>query len=148
MGSRPFGLSLISLSIPMDRLMPRHVIAIAIGGALGALSRYGVNVVCARWLGDHFAFGTLVVNVVGCFLLGLLMPLGTADIPRWNAVTHSAMTVGFLGALTTFSTFGFETARFIENTQHSVAALNVSANLVLGMAAVYAGLLLGRWIVS
>lgn len=128
--------------------MPGHIIAIAVGGALGALSRYGMNVVCARWLGEHFAFGTLVVNVVGCFLLGLLMPFKDADIPRWNAVTHSAAAVGFLGALTTFSTFGFETASYIEKTQHSLAALNVGANLVLGMAAVFAGMLLGRWIVG
>lgn len=128
--------------------MNSHVIAIAVGGALGAVSRYGVNLACARWLGDHFAFGTLVVNVIGCFLLGLLVPLETADLPRWNAVTHSAATVGFLGALTTFSTFGFETARFIEKTQHNVAALNVGANLLLGLAAVFVGLMLGRWLVG
>lgn len=128
--------------------MKTHVIAIALGGALGALSRYGVNLACARWLGDHFAFGTLVVNVLGCFLLGLLVPLGSADIPRWNGVTHSGLTVGFLGALTTFSTFGFETTRHFENTQHSLAMLNVGANLVLGLAAVYTGLLLGRWLVG
>ena len=128
--------------------MNSHVLAIAVGGALGAVSRYGVNLACARWLGDHFAFGTLVVNVVGCFVLGLLAPLGSADIPRWNFLTHSAVTVGFLGALTTFSTFGLETARFVENTQHGTAALNVGANLLLGMAAVFAGLLVGRWLVS
>lgn len=128
--------------------MKTHVFAIALGGALGALARHGVNLACARWLGDHFAFGTLAVNVIGCFLLGLMVPLGTADIPRWNAVTHSAATIGFLGALTTFSTFGFETTRHLENTQHGLAAMNVGANLVLGIVAVYAGLLLGRWIVS
>lgn len=125
-----------------------HLFAIAVGGALGAVSRHGVNLACARWLGDHFAFGTLAVNVVGCFLLGLLVPLGTADVPRWNAITHSAATVGFLGALTTFSTFGFETASYIENTRHTAAALNVGSNLLLGMAAVYSGLLLGRWLVG
>ncbi len=128
--------------------MNSHILAIAVGGALGAVSRYGVNLACARWLGDHFAFGTLVVNVAGCFLLGLFVPFESADIPRWNAITHSAATIGFLGALTTFSTFGFETARFIEKTQHNVAALNVGANLVLGLAAVFAGLLLGRWLVG
>ena len=128
--------------------MKTHVLAIALGGALGALSRYGVNLACARWLGEHFAFGTLVVNVTGCFLLGLLVPLGTADIPRWNAFTHSGLTIGFLGALTTFSTFGFDTTRHLENTQHTLAAVNVGANLLLGVAAVYAGLLLGRWLVG
>ena len=126
--------------------MKTQVIAIAVGGALGALSRYGVNLACARWLGEHFAFGTLLVNVFGCFLLGLFVPLGAADIPHWNSVTHSAATVGFLGALTTFSTFGFETTRHIENTQHMLAVINVGANLLLGLTAVYAGLLLGRWL--
>ena len=86
----------------------------------------------------------MTVNVMGCFLLGMLIPLGTAEFPRWGAVTHSALTIGFLGALTTFSTFGFETARFFENAQHGLALLNIGGNMLLGLAAVYGGLQLGR----
>lgn len=122
-----------------------HVIAIAAGGAAGALCRHFVNLGCSRLLGGHFAFGTMAVNVVGCFLLGLLIPLGTAEIPRWHGVTHSAMTVGFLGALTTFSTFGLETTRFFENSQHVLGLLNIAGNMLLGLGAVYCGLQLGRY---
>jgi CrcB protein len=122
-----------------------HVLAIAIGGAVGAVSRYGVNKACLRWLGPHFAFGTLAVNVLGCFLLGLLFSIRDFDSPRWNDVTHTGVTVGFLGALTTFSTFGLETTRYFREAQHDLALLNIAGNLVLGLAAVYCGLLLGRW---
>ncbi len=125
-----------------------HVLAIALGGAAGATCRYLVNLACSRVLGSHFAFGTLTVNVIGCFLIGLLIPLGTAEFPRWHAVTHSALTVGFLGALTTFSTFGFETTRFFENSQHGLGLLNIGVNMLLGLAAVYGGLLLGRSLVG
>ena len=87
----------------------------------------------------------MTVNVVGCFLIGLLIPLGTAELPRWGAVTHSAITIGFLGALTTFSTFGFETTRFFENAHHGFGLLNIAGNMLFGLAAVYGGLLLGRF---
>ena len=124
------------------------VIAIAFGGALGAVCRHAVNIVCLRWLGERFAYGTLTVNVVGCFLLGLLIPIGLAEEPRWGTMPHAAMTVGFLGALTTFSTFGFETTRFFEASQHHLAILNIAGNFLLGIAAVFAGLQLGRWLCS
>ncbi len=126
----------------------QHILAIAVGGSVGAISRYLISMGCKHWLGDHFAFGTLAVNVLGCFLIGLLIPLGTAEIPKWHAVTHSALTVGFLGALTTFSTFGFETTRFFENAQHGVALLNIGTNMLLGLMAVYVGLQLGRWLAT
>ena len=122
----------------------QHVVAIAVGGAVGAVCRHVVNLACSRLFGSHFAFGTMTANVIGCFLLGMLIPLGTAEIPRWGAITHSALTVGFLGALTTFSTFGFETARFFENAQHGYGVLNIAGNMLFGLAAVYGGLQLGR----
>ncbi len=124
------------------------VIAIALGGAIGAVCRHSVNIVCLRWLGERFDYGTLAVNVLGCFLLGLLIPIGLTEEPRWGTVPHAAMTVGFLGALTTFSTFGYETARFFESAQHHLAMLNIAGNFLLGLAAVFGGLQLGRWLCS
>ncbi|MEM9351678.1 MAG: CrcB family protein [Planctomycetota bacterium] len=124
----------------------QHVVAIAIGGAVGAVCRYGVNQGCARLLGDHFAFGTLAVNTAGCFLLGLAIPLGTSDSARWHPAAHSGLTIGFLGALTTFSTFGYDTARLVEGSRHGLATTNIAANVVLGLAAVGAGLACGRWL--
>ena len=125
------------------KMIPQ-LIAIAVGGGAGAICRHLVNLGCSRWLGSHFAFGTMAVNVLGCFLLGLLVALRMGDSPRWDDLTHSALTIGFLGALTTFSTFGFETTRFFENAQHHLGFFNIAGNMLFGLAAVFGGLQLGR----
>jgi len=121
-----------------------HLVAIAVGGAVGAISRYGVNKICVRVLGSNFAFGTLVVNVLGCFLLGLFYAMQQSDSPRWNEATHLGLTTGFLGALTTFSTFGLEASLHFQSAQHGLGLLYIASNLVLGLAAVSAGMLVGR----
>lgn len=125
-----------------------NVLAIAVGGAIGAVCRYAVTLACRQWFGAHFAFGTLTANVIGCFLFGLLLPLGTGPVARWGPVAHMAMTTGFLGALTTFSTFGIDTMMHVENARHDLAVLNVALNLVVGLTAVSAGLALGRHLAS
>ena len=121
----------------------REIALIATFGALGALARYGTNVLAARLLGDGFAFGTLAVNVVGCFLLGLVVAVANQQVPN-HALWRAALGVGFLGALTTFSTFGFETFVFLEKQRYALAALNISANLLIGLLCVWAGMALGR----
>ncbi|MAT70232.1 MAG: fluoride efflux transporter CrcB [Planctomycetaceae bacterium] len=127
-----------------------NIAAIAVGGGIGALCRHGVNVACRQWLGEAFAYGTLTVNVLGCFAMGLLATLAAS--PHWAErapwIAHSAVTVGFLGALTTFSTFGIETVRFSQASQHHLAVANVAANLLLGVLAVLGGMWLGRQIVG
>jgi len=121
----------------------RDILLLALAGAVGTLSRYGLSGWAYRLFGERFPWGTLVVNVIGCFLLGLAMHVGTATelIPR---SARLAMTVGFLGAFTTFSTFGFETHRYMESGAFLPAFANVAANVVLGFAAVWAGTGLGR----
>jgi CrcB protein len=129
-------------------MLSRHLLLIAwIGlcGALGALARYGVGLTVLRWLGEGFAFGTLVVNVIGCFLLAFLVHVSTAtDLVSEDV--RLALGVGLLGAFTTFSTFGFETMMFLEDGDWHLAAGNVAANVVLGLAAVWAGLALARFV--
>lgn len=85
----------------------RTVAGIAIAGALGALARYGLEGVVGRRTGGQFPWGTLVVNVTGAFVLGLFFTLATE---RWAAAPwlRSSVTIGFLGAYTTFSTLSFE----------------------------------------
>lgn len=114
--------------------------AIAAGGAAGALCRYGVNVLCVRGLGVHAAWGTLAINAVGSLLLGLVAgtPLGQ------NLLANAALAIGFLGALTTFSTFSLETVRLLQAGAAGQALANVAANLALGIAGAYAGVRLGR----
>jgi CrcB protein len=123
-----------------------QAIAVAVGGALGAVSRHLVNVGCAQWLAAHSAWGTLVVNVLGCFLLGMLVPLGISTEPRWNTTTHLGLTVGLIGGFTTFSTFGLETYGLYQESGATAAFINIGANMVLGLLAVSGGLVLGKWL--
>lgn len=120
------------------------MVAIAVGGALGAVCRYQAGLLASSWLGDRFAYGTLAVNVVGCFLLGLLSHGGALQAVRLPMAAHPAVTVGFLGALTTFSTFGYETIRLVESQQGALAMVNVAANVLLGCGAAALGIAVSR----
>jgi CrcB protein len=117
------------------------LLAIGIAGALGALARYGVTIAALRWLGDDFPHGTLCVNLVGCFLLGIIVELtmeGSSLAPQTRAIVGT----GFLGAFTTFSTFGVDTYRAIEAGAWGLAAANVAINVVGGIILVAAGVAL------
>ena len=121
----------------------QSIIFVAIAGALGAVGRYGIGSVVTATLGKSFAFGTLLVNIIGCLLIGFLMhiSLTTEAIPHpWR----TALTVGFLGAFTTFSTFSYETVKFIEMGQLHTAAINIGTNVVLGILATVAGLAIAK----
>ncbi len=119
------------------------ILLIGLAGAVGAMSRYGVGMLAERALGAHFAFGTLLVNVLGCLALGFLLELERGT----DLVSHPVrllVAVGFLGAFTTFSTFGYETLRYLQSGASHLALLNISANLVLGLGAVWLGFLAAR----
>jgi CrcB protein len=119
----------------------RIILMIALCGAGGAVMRFLVHQWSLRWFGDGFPLGTLFVNVTGCFLLGGLSQLvGSQLLPEpWRI----ALGIGFLGGLTTFSTFGYETYRHLDAGNWGVAAASMSANLLVGLAAVWAGVALG-----
>jgi CrcB protein len=119
------------------------VIAIAVAGALGALARYGLEgVVSNRWPGA-FPWGTFVVNVTGAFALGLLFVLLSERVTI-DASVRSALTIGFLGAYTTFSTLSFETYRLFEDGAVGLALANSLGSLAAGLVAVYLGVIVGR----
>jgi CrcB protein len=113
-----------------------------IAGGLGALSRWGLSGLAQR-IGDSFPWGTLTVNLVGSLALGFIMQIGLSTdlIPRELRI---AVTVGFLGAFTTFSTFSFETARYLEDGVWATGLLNIVLNVVLCIAAALLGMFLGR----
>ncbi len=125
----------------------RDILFIAAAGALGSLSRYGVGVAAVRIIGGRYAIGTLVVNVVGCFLLATLMTAGfsTELLPK---AVKLAIATGFLGAFTTFSTFGYETMVYMERGDWGLAAANISANVVLGLMAAAGGFAVGKLVLS
>jgi CrcB protein len=119
-------------------------LAIAIGGALGSLARHGVNqLVHTRWLTTRFPVATIAVNLIGCFVIGLLAGLLAAERITLRLHWREFVFVGLLGGFTTFSTFGLDT--FLLARTHSVpqAALNVAGQVVAGLVAVWVGYHLG-----
>jgi fluoride exporter len=125
----------------------REIASIALGGALGAVSRYAASTFTHRLLGTAFPYGTLLVNVLGCLIIGFIMHLSMSTdlLPR---TVRIAATIGFLGAFTTFSTFGWETLQYIEDGAWIPALLNAAANLILCLAAVWTGVMLARTFVG
>jgi CrcB protein len=121
-----------------------HLVTIALAGGLGAIARYSLTGFTHRVTAWDFPVGTLLVNVLGCLVFGFLTPLlaERAHIPEaWRM----GVIIGFLGSFTTFSSFGFETIDLAQNGDWGKASLNVFASLLLGCAAVLAGLwLAGR----
>jgi fluoride exporter len=114
---------------------------IAAFGAAGAVSRYTISGVVQRWCGgDAFPAGTLLVNVAGCFLIGVLAGSHTHMLS--DSLRHG-LSAGFLGALTTFSTFGLETVHHLERQHYLIAIGSVAANLLVGCLAAWGGLKLG-----
>jgi CrcB protein len=114
------------------------VLLVAVFGAAGALSRYGIGVVA----GTHpFPWATLAINLVGSFLLGLVLAAGPT---RLDATWTTVLGTGFLGAFTTFSTFSSETQTMLREHRTSTAAVYVAASVVGGVAAAALGYLAGR----
>lgn len=120
-----------------------QVIAIAGGGALGALARFWVSGEVYRLLGRGFPWGTLAVNVLGSFLMGLLFVLFLERMAAGGEL-RSAVLVGFLGAFTTFSTFSIETLVLIQEGYPIKAALNVAISVVVCVVACWLGFSVGR----
>jgi len=119
------------------------VLAVASGGAAGALARFGVDSLIERHVDALFPWSTFAINVSGCFLNGLLVALvvDALGAPSWAA---RGLIVGFLGAYTTYSTFGAETYESIELNHWGLALANVAASAAVGIGAVALGQALGR----
>ena len=116
---------------------------IAAGGAAGAVSRYVVDDTLTRWLGGAFPVGTLVVNLSGSFLLGILFAL-VIERSSLPSDIRAPVMIGFIGAYTTFSTWMLESARLMEDGAWLLAAANLGGSVLLGLMAVFAGLAVGR----
>jgi CrcB protein len=121
----------------------RTIVAIGIAGALGALARYGLDGLVSRRLTTSFPWGTFIANLSGAFVLGFLMTLMTEQLTTapW---LRSALTIGLLGAYTTFSTLTYETYRLLEDGALGLAAANLLGSAAAGLVAVYLGVVTGR----
>ena len=115
---------------------------VMLGGSLGAASRYGVSLLSARLLGTQFPYGTMLVNLAGCFLIGLLFAL--ADRSRLlTPDVRLLLITGYLGALTTFSTFSLETVSAGRAGLTLQALTNILINNLGGLSLTWLGLRLG-----
>jgi CrcB protein len=114
------------------------VLFVAVGGALGAVARYGLSGWVQSVAGGTFPWGTLVVNLLGCFLLGFAFRV--LQLSAVSPALRGAVTVGFLGAFTTFSTFGLETVGLLQDGRWARAVAYVGGSVAVGLVAVLAGL--------
>lgn len=126
----------------MERQL-RELIIVGTGGFIGAVARYWISGWVYRWTGPGFPWGTLAVNVVGCFLIGALMAVAESRLAV-TPETRLFLGIGVLGSLTTFSTVSFETFELLRRSAHLAALLNAAGSLVLGLGAVIAGWVLVR----
>jgi fluoride exporter len=119
------------------------VFGVALGGALGASARYGVDRLIEQRTSSIFPWATFTINLTGCFVIGLLTAalVERQHLPAWVRV---GLVVGVVGGYTTFSTFAQETFELGEVRHVAVAFAYVAASVILGLAAVYAGTLAGR----
>jgi fluoride exporter len=120
-----------------------QVLYIAAFGALGCLARYFLSGWVYTVCGRNFPYGTFVVNVVGAFLIGLIMEFSLRSALVSPAL-RVALTIGFLGGLTTFSTFSLETFRLLEEGQFLVACLNVAMSVLACLACTWLGIVSAR----
>ena len=129
----------------------RDVLFVALGGSLGALARYGVGLIFPHIPGKHFPIATLLVNLVGCFLIGMIGQLvqrfaAEAAVKEEQSLVVDTLRhlviVGFLGGLTTFSAFGWDTTQLFLEDRPNLALANIAANVLAGLTAVWLGIML------
>jgi len=120
-----------------------RILLIALFGAVGTLARYGLQGVIQTRAGSAFPHGTLVVNLTGCFFLGLIGQL-TLNRMVISPDLRVAIAVGFFGGYTTFSSFGWETAKMLEDGEWLRATTYVAASVMAGLFLSVAGIRLGN----
>jgi CrcB protein len=119
----------------------QQILAIGLGGCLGAIARHGFNVLLHKHI--HFPWSTFAANVTGCLLMGVVMAL-VLDRKFLPDPWYALISVGFLGSLTTFSTFSFQTVELINEGRLGAALVNVLLNVLVGVTAIWLGMKLIR----
>lgn len=120
-----------------------QLIAVGVGGAIGSILRYGMSNWVHTYVSRAFPYGTLAVNVLGCFAMGLLFSLFLERFAD-SAVWRAGVLIGVLGGFTTFSSFSMETFNLIEQGEALRASANVMLSVVLCIGATWLGVLLAR----
>jgi CrcB protein len=115
---------------------------ICLAGAAGTGTRYLIALWAAQRLGSTFPLGTLIVNLIGCFAIAAVMH--AAGTFAWSPTLRSAITIGFIGGLTTYSSFNYETTRLMEEGATGAAFVNATATILGAFAAGWLGMLCAR----
>lgn len=119
------------------------LVLVALGGALGSMARYGAAAGVNRWAQSPFPWGTLFVNIVGSFLIGLIMVL-LMKAGEWRESSRLLLVTGVMGGFTTFSSFSWETWKLIEDGRLTLALANVLLSLSICLMATIAGAMLAK----
>jgi fluoride exporter len=119
---------------------------ICLAGAAGTGTRYLIALWAAQRFGSAFPFGTLIVNLVGCFAIAAVMH--AAVTLSWSPTLRSAITIGFIGGLTTYSSFNYETTRLMEEGATGAAVFNATATILGALTAGWLGLLCARQLIG
>ena len=124
-----------------------RILLIALAGALGTLTRYFVGIWAGRALGTSFPYATLIVNVSGCFLIALVAQIAAATM-LISPTFRLALMTGFMGGLTTYSSFNFETTSFLRERAWTTGAANVGITLAACFASGLLGFALAKRLVG
>lgn len=119
--------------------MLQQVLVIGLGGFLGSICRYGMSMLMNKWLGSVFPYGTMAVNLIGCFLMGILYGLLHKELLGLGT-GKSFWMAGFCGAFTTFSTFSMDGLTLLSEGRFSAFLLYTAISVIAGLGAVYLGL--------
>lgn len=121
-----------------------NTLLIFLGAGFGGVSRYWISNITYGFLGRQFPYGTLIVNVSGCFLMGLLFVLILERFDGVGPQLRSLLLIGFLGGYTTFSSFSIETLNLFENGAPLAGVANILLSITLCLAATWLGVIGGR----
>lgn len=127
----------------MNDAILQRLALVAVAGAFGTLARYVLSVGIQRVAGDDFPWGTLLVNVIGCFLFGLVWSLANERLVI-NREVQVVLLGGFMGAFTTFSTFIFDTHGFLQDDRWLLATGNVLLQTGVGIGSLFLGIMIAR----
>ena len=120
-----------------------NVLLIALGGSIGAVARYGLSGFVQRFTSPYFPFGTFTVNIVGCLVFGILAGIAEQRFAL-GPQARAFLLIGVLGGFTTFSSFTYETFQLLRDAEIARAALNVFGQVIVGLAAMWAGFVIAR----
>jgi len=122
----------------------RGALYVGLGGGVGSLARYVTGIAMVQRFGPGFPYGTLTINVVGCFVIGVVSQLALTRAFGMTPNLRLFLTVGVLGGFTTFSTFAYETVTLAGEGAPTLGALYIAASVGLGTIAAFAGIVLTR----